>query len=530
MNDMEIYEPILLKNLIKNNEFFSKALGIIESKYFKRIGNQELFKLIKNYYGTYKAIPNGTELIASIKNIQNSEIRNSIIEASKEMQNAELCNTEYLLDETVKWVKDSLYLEALMLGSDGLQKKNDDMKLRAKQILDEMAKVSIDSDLGLSFDDIDEMIKYYQERNIGIRTQHKELNKRIGSGFLPGTLNLILSQSGGGKSLLKTDLISGMIKENKNILIVSLEMADKEIMKRVHANAMDLPINSLIHLSKTDGEKKKMLEENPGMTFIDKEQVLAAYNEVKSSGKCGQLYVKDYPSGTFSALQLESLVESFKIEKNIIFDIIFVDYLGIMKSDLISPSAGLYSYLKSIAEEVRGTAKKLNVPIVSASQLNRSAVGSTDADNGAVSDSLGSVMTADFLLFLLQTPEMKENKEIIFKVTKNRYTGRTDTWIMNIDYEHMRFSDVITENSLEHTKLLEELVKEKGPDNALDFGDSILPNIVTAEKIKSAEEFATNEIKEIAKKDIEILMQDSQKKKDPLSDNTEDLFRELGIL
>ena len=110
MNDMEIYEPILLKNLIKNNEFFSKALGIIESKYFKRIGNQELFKLIKNYYGTYKAIPNGTELIASIKNIQNSEIRNSIVEASKEMQNAELCNTEYLLDETVKWVKDSLYL------------------------------------------------------------------------------------------------------------------------------------------------------------------------------------------------------------------------------------------------------------------------------------------------------------------------------------------------------------------------------------------------------------------------------------
>ena len=526
MNDMEIYEPILLKNLIKNNEFFSKALGIIEPKYFKRIGNQELFKLIKNYYGTYKAIPNGTELIASIKNIQNSEIRNSIIEASKEVQNAELCNTEYLLDETVKWVKDSLYLEALMLGSDGLQKKNDDMKLRAKQILDEMAKVSIDSDLGLSFDDIDEMIKYYQERNIGIRTQHKELNKRIGSGFLPGTLNLILSQSGGGKSLLKTDLISGMIKENKNILIVSLEMADKEIMKRVHANAMDLPINSLIHLSKTDGEKKKMLEEDPNINFINKEQVLAAYNEVKSSGKCGQLYVKDYPSGTFSALQLESLVESFKIEKNIIFDIIFVDYLGIMKSDLISPSAGLYSYLKSIAEEVRGTAKKLNVPIVSASQLNRGATGNTEADNSNVSDSLGSVMTADFLLFLLQTPEMKENKEIIFKCTKNRYTGRTDTWIMNIDYEHMRFSDVITENSLEHTKLLEELVKEKGPDNALDFGDSILPNIVTAEKIKSAEEFATNEIKEIAKKDIEIL---SKEKSNPLLDDTEELFRQLGI-
>ena len=124
---------------------------------------------------------------------------------------------------------------------------------------------------------------------------------------------------------------------------------------------------------------------------------------------------------------------------------------------------------------------------------------------------------------------MKENKEIILKCTKNRYTGRTDTWMMNIDYEHMRFADMITENSLEHTKLLEELVKEKDPTDALDFGINI-PNVVTADKIKTAEEFAINEIKEIAKTDAEILKADSEKKKDPLSDSTEDLFRELGIL
>jgi hypothetical protein len=124
---------------------------------------------------------------------------------------------------------------------------------------------------------------------------------------------------------------------------------------------------------------------------------------------------------------------------------------------------------------------------------------------------------------------MKENKEIILKCTKNRYTGRTDTWMMNIDYEHMRFADMITENSLEHTKLLEELVKEKDPTDALDFGINI-PNVVTADKIKTAEEFATNQIKEIAKTDAEILKADSEKKKDPLSDSTEDLFRELGIL
>jgi len=205
---MTEFEPIVLKNLLKNSTYFSKCLGILEPKYFKNIGNSELFKLIKNYYLTYKSIPNSTEIIASVKNVQNAEIRNSIIESSKEMQNVELVSTDFLIDETVKWVKDSLYLEALMIGSDGLTKKDDSMKLKAQRILEEMHKVSVDSDLGLSFDDIEAMIAYYQERNIGIKTQHKEFNKRLGSGFLPGTLNVLLAAQGIGKCSKGTDTIN----------------------------------------------------------------------------------------------------------------------------------------------------------------------------------------------------------------------------------------------------------------------------------------------------------------------------------
>lgn len=521
---MDEFEPILLKNLLKNSEFFSKSMGIIEHNYFKSIGNSELFKLIKKYYSEYKSIPNPTEIIASVKNVQNAEIRNSIIESSKNMQSVEeITNTKFLLDETVKWVKDALYLEALQIGSDGLMKKDDNMKLKAQGILDKMSKISIDSDLGLSFDDIDEMIKYYQERNIGIKTRHKEFNKRIGSGFLPGTLNVILAAQGIGKSLLKCDFMSGMLTDNKNILFISLEMADKEIMKRVHANVLDLPINSLIHLSKTDGELKKILEDEPSMTIVTKEMVLQRYNEAKTSGKCGQLYVKDYPAGSFSALQLEALVESYKIEKGIIFDIIYIDYLGIMKSDLLSPAAGLYSYIKSIGEEVRASAKKLKVPVISSSQLNRGVHGkeASEVDNSSISDSMGTAMTADFMLFLLQNEEMKARKEFVLKCTKNRYTGRTDTWMMNIDYEHMRFEDMVTENSLEHKMILDNLVNEGKPTDALgDFG------IVTADKMKNASEFAAQEVKNIASKDMEIL---SKEKSNPLLDDTEELFRQLGI-
>lgn len=519
---MDEFEPILLKNLLKNSEFFSKSMSIIEHNYFKNIGNSELFKLIKQHYTTYKAIPNSTEIIASVKNVQNAEIRNSIIESSKAMQSVEeITNTKFLLDETVKWAKDALYLQALQIGSDGLMKKDDSMKLKAQAILDKMSKISIDSDLGLSFDDIDSMIKYYQERNVGIKSTHKELNKRLGSGFLPGTLNVILAAQGIGKSLLKVDLMSGMMKDAKNILFVSLEMSDKEIMKRVHANALDLPINSLVDLAKTEGELREILDRK----ILTKEDVLAAYNQAKTSGKCGKLFVKDYPAGSFSALQLEALVESYKIEQGIIFDIIFIDYLGIMKSDLLSPAAGLYSYIKSIGEEVRASAKKLHVPIVSSSQLNRGVHGkdSRDVDNSSISDSMGTAMTADFMLFLLQNEDMKERKEFVLKCTKNRYTGRTDTWMMNIDYEHMRFYDMITENSVEHTNLLKDIENNLAPDNALDFG----VGIVTAEKMKDANEFATAEIKDIIAKDIEIL---EKEKTNPLLDNNDELFRSLGIL
>jgi replicative DNA helicase len=412
-------------------------------------------------------------------------------------------------------------MEALQVGSDGLMKKDDNLKLKAQKIMDERAKISIDTDLGLDFDDIDQMIEYYSERMIGVRTQHKELNKRLGPGFLPGTLSIILAASGVGKSLMMTDLISGMIKDNKNVLLVSLEMADKEIMKRVHANAMDLPINSLLDLNKTEGELAKL--DRP---IITKEVVLSAYQKMKTSGTCGKLFVKDYPSGSFSPLMLEALVESYRIEKGVEFDIVFVDYLGIMKSDLLSPSAGLYSYIKSIAEETRASAKKMDVPIVSASQLNRAATNNIDeADNSNVSDSMGTVMTADFLMFLLQNEEMKERKEIVGKITKNRFAGITDTWLMNIDYDHMRFNDMLIQGqvnlNIEATLGLDTPVPKASIQD--DFG------VITSTKQKAAEDFANSEVKAIVREDIQKVMASDSQKKDPFDNDIDKLYAELGI-
>ena len=436
---MQNFESLVLKKIIHSGEYFGKVFPIIESKFFKSIGNQKLFNLILEYYGQYHECPTAGELVALVKDVPNSEIRKSIIESLQEIANSEeVPNVQFMAEETLKWVKDSLYYEALTVGAEGLEKKSDDLKSKSQQIMDKMAKVTLDESLGLDFDDLQEMIRYFSERNIGILTNHKDINKRLGTGFLPGTLSVILAAQGVGKSLLMCDLISNMLKENHNILLVSLEMSDHEMMKRIYANVLDIDVNSFSDLSKTEGEIR-----NLDRNAVTQSEIESAYNNLKLSGKCGKLIVKDYPTGSFSALMLEDLVQKFHVEKGIDFDIIFIDYLGIMKSDLVGQSIGLYSYLKSVGEEIRASAKKLNVPIISASQLNRSAVGKTEGvDNSAISDSLGTAMTADFMMFILQTEQMKERCEVICKVTKNRFNGKTDSWFMQVDYPKMRFIDI----------------------------------------------------------------------------------------
>lgn len=433
-----MFEQILLKSLIYDGQFFNKVFSLLKNDYFKELGNKETFNLLKRYYSEYHERPSEIALITMIKDVPNAELRKHITDSLKKVVGTELnSNTEFMINETVKFIKDAIYYKSLEIGSEGLMKKDEAKIKKAQALVEEMNKVQVDSDLGLDFDDIETQIEYYSKRDYGIKTQHASINKRLGSGFLPGTLNVILAAQGVGKSLLMCDFISGMIQENKNILMVSLEMSQNEMLKRIHANVFNIGVNTFSDLSKTQGELDKL--ERPVTT---KEDILNAYNELKTSGNCGRFFVKEYPAGSFSASQLQALVDKFKIEKDIKFDIIFIDYLGIMKSDLISASSGLYSYVKSIGEEIRAFAVKNRVPVISASQLNRSATNKTDADNSAVSDSYGTNATADLMMFVLQNEEMKTKGEILIKFTKNRYTGMTDSFIMNVDYQKMRFMDI----------------------------------------------------------------------------------------
>ena len=485
-----MFEYLVLKSLVHDGEFFNKCFNLLKSDYFKEFGNKELFKLLKEYYSEYKERPQEIALAALIKNVVNVETRKTIIESLKKLNSLELNkNTQFMCNETIKFIKDAIYYKALEIGSEGLMNKDESKMKKAQGMFEEMSKIQIDSNLGLDFDNIQEQIDYYSKREVGIRTQHKSFNKRLGSGFLPGTLNVILAAQGVGKSLLMCDFISGMLLKNKNILMVSLEMSPNEMLKRIQANVFNIDANSFCDLSKTDGEIQNL--ERPCTT---KEKILDAYNKVKLSGSCGKLFIKEYPAGSFSSLMLQDLVEKFKVEKDIKFDIIFIDYLGIMKSDLVSPNVGLYSYIKSIGEEVRAFAVKNSIAVISASQLNRASVNKTDGvDNSMIADSIGTAATADFMVFLLQTEEMKQKSEMLCKITKNRYTGITDSFVMNIDYPKMKFSDI---------------------DQNKDLPENALVDFKTVEQKEKAESYAKKEISEINKNSFNAIKKADSSQKD----------------
>lgn len=470
-----MFEQILLKSLIYDGTFFNKIFTLLKSDYFKEIGNKESFNLLSKYYSEYHERPSEIALITMIKDVPNADLRKTITESLKKVVKTELNNnTEFMVNETVKFIKDSIYYKSLEIGSEGLMNKDEVKIKKAQALVEEMNKVQVDSDLGLDFDDIESQIEYYSRKEFGIKTQHSSINKRLGSGFLPGTLNVVLAAQGVGKSLLMCDFISGMIQNNKNILMVSLEMSQNEMLKRIHANVFDIGVNTFSDLAKTENELDKL--DRP---VTSKEDILNAYNALKSSGTCGKFFVKEYPAGSFSANMLQALVDKYRIEKDIKFDIIFIDYIGIMKSDLMSASSGLYSYVKSIGEEIRAFAVKNQIPVISASQLNRGATNKTDADNSFVSDSYGTNATADLMVFILQNEEMKQKGEVLIKFTKNRYTGMTDSFVMNVDYQKMRFSDIDSDfKSLEQKTESDTLVKE--------FQSEIIKNDIKAVKANQA--------------------------------------------
>lgn len=447
------FEDILLKYLIIDKAFFLKTLPVLESSIFNSQAISNIYSIMRKYYDVYKKSPESQEIITLAQDIPNPEIRLEISNKLINLNNINQIDLKFLDDYTIQYIKNQLFEKALVIGADFIDKKTESSKQKAKELIDKAQTITLIQDLGDNYLELDNRLDYYQNPEKGLKYKDfTEFNKFLGEGILNGTLNVFLAPPGIGKSMMISFTISDFLKQKKNILLVSMEMSNYEFMKRLDANLLDIPIKEL---------------SNPDF----KEQIKEKFEIIKSD--LGNLYLQNYQPNTFSANTLSALLDMYRTN-GISIDCVFLDYLGIMKSDKLNPNVGLYSYIKSIGEEVRGVAKQWNIPVFSASQLNRGGVNkdSKEVDNSLISDSMGTAMTADLLVMLLQTEAQKEVNQITFKITKNRYTGLTREFKADVDYQKMRFiNPLVTENK--EVIAITEPPKEVKNVNLIDFNNLI---------------------------------------------------------
>ena len=425
---MNKVENLVLKNLLLDEEYVRKALPFIKAEYFTEIKEKELFKVISKYFTDYNAIPTKEALeieVGTLKNISDEQ-HSQIVQLIRDID-SEKSDYDWILDTTEKWCKERAVYLALM-ESIKIAEGNDEKRATGAipSILSEALAVSFDNHIGHDYlEDYEERYEFYHQTEEKIPFDLEFFN-RITKGGLPNkTLNIALAGTGVGKSLFMCHVASSVLLQSKNVLYITLEMAEEKIAERIDANLLSVDIQQLDQL--------------PKMMFDSKVQKIAKKTQ-------GQLIIKEYPTAAASVGHFRALLNDLALKKSFKPDIIFIDYLNICASSRYSKLGNVnsYSYIKAIAEELRGLAVEANVPIVSATQTTRSGYGSSDVDLTDTSESFGLPATADLMFALISTEELEQINQIMVKQLKNRYNDPTinKRFVVGIDRSKMRLYDV----------------------------------------------------------------------------------------
>ena len=420
-------EVTILNNLISNEEFTRKVLPFLKSDYFTVRSYKIIFAEIHEYISNYNALPSLNAL--SIECQERTDLSESqfkdIMEVLSGLSN-EKAELDWIIDSTEKWCQERAIYLSLMESvkiADGQDEKRD--KGAIPQILSDALGVSFDQNVGHDY------LQNYEERyDFYHKTEEKipfdlEFFNKITKGGLPNkTLNVALAGTGVGKSLFMCHVTSSCLLQGKNVLYITMEMAEEKIAERIDANLLNVPIQKLHDLPRAMYENK-----------------ISALSK-KTQGK---LIIKEYPTASAHVGHFKALLNELELKRNIKPDIIFVDYLNICASQRYKGSiVNSYTYVKAIAEELRGLAVETNVPIVSATQTTRSGFGSSDVDLTDTSESFGLPATADLMFALISTEELEEMNQIMVKQLKNRYHDPTmnKRFCVGIDRAKMRLYDV----------------------------------------------------------------------------------------
>jgi replicative DNA helicase len=427
---MNRLEQTILKNLIYNEEYSRKVLPFIRPDYFSDNIEKTVFKEVFDFTNHYKNPPTHEALVINFteKKDVSDEVVKGAIELLNELNQAkeEPTETPWLIDQTEKFCQDKAIYNAIMESVGILDNKSHKKsKGEIPQLLSDALGVSFDNTVGHDYiNDSDARYEAYHKVESRIRFDLDLFNKITKGGLPIKTLNIALAGTGVGKSLFMCHVASGCLSQGHNVLYITMEMAEEKIAERIDANLLNIDLNELHTLSKEDYERK--------------------FSALKSKTH-GKLIIKEYPTASASVLHFRALLNDLAIKKNFKPDIIFIDYLNICCSARIKPGANVnsYSYIKSIAEELRGLAVENALPIVSATQTTRSGYSSSDPGLEDTSESFGLPATADFMFALVSNEELEALGQILVKQLKNRYGDPNDykRFVLGIDRAKMRLYD-----------------------------------------------------------------------------------------
>ena len=426
--DTQTIERTTLSNLIYNENYARKVLPFIKGKYFEVREERIIFEEISNFVDKYKKIPTQTSLeieVGERKDLSEIEYK-KVVDIIKTLNPVEV-DFDWLVDHTEKFCKDKAIHNAIVDGIsiiDGRDKNRTPDSIPS--ILTDALAVSFDNAVGHDYiDDADSRYEFYHRVEERIPFDLDFFNRITKGGLPPKTLNIALAGTGVGKSLFMCHMAANCLNQGKNVLYVTLEMAEERIAERIDANLMNISIDDLHELP------KQMFDNKIGQI-------------IKNTS--GQLVIKEYPTASAHSNHFRGLIKELAIKKSFKPDIIFVDYLNICASSRfkVSGNVNSYMYIKAIAEELRGLAVETNVPIMSATQTTRSGFSNSDVGLEDTSESFGLPATADLMFALISNEELEELDQIAVKQLKNRYNDPTinKRFVIGVDRAKMKLFDV----------------------------------------------------------------------------------------
>ena len=422
-------EQTILRNLLTDEKYMRKVLPFIKPDYFQGV-YRILFKEAGKFVGKYNKLPSAETFKIELdqSDMIGGEQYSVAVDILPQLFSKEKIDDTWLIDTTEKWCQDRAIYNAVMESISIIDGKHESLTKGAlPDLLSKALGVAFDTNVGHDYiENADERFEFYHKEENRIPFDLEYFNKITKGGVPNKSLNICLAGTGVGKSLYMCHLASANLAAGSNVLYITMEMAEERIAERIDANLLNVPIDQLENLSK------------------DMFSTKVADLQRKTNGK---LIVKEYPTGSAHSGHFRGLLNELKLKKQFIPDIIYIDYLNICASSRMKAMGGSinsYTYIKAIAEELRGLAVEFNLPIFSATQTTRSGFGNSDVGLEDTSESFGLPATADLMFALISTEELEKLGQLMVKQLKNRYNDPTNhkRFVVGVDRSKMRLYDV----------------------------------------------------------------------------------------